>query len=734
MSQAPSTSPADPPPSPSKRRMGLAPKVLIGMVLGILCGVVFGEWMASLKIIGDLFIGLLQMTVLPYIVVSLVLALGSLSYENVKTLARAGGVWILILWGIGLGVIPLMALSYPDWPSASFFSTSLIESPSSFDPVKTYVPSNPFFSLANGVVPAIVLFSLALGLALIGVPRKQGLLDNLQIASDAIMRIAQFVVSLAPYGVFALVAATAGTISLDDLGRLEVYLFSYIAVALLLGLLILPGLVSVLTPISYRQFLSKLQGPLLTAFATYNLLIVLPLLTEKIKELLKEAKMDGAETESAADLIVPINFNLPNLGKLLGLSFIPFAGWFAGAPIAAEAYPQLLISGLLTFFGEVVVALPFLLDTMGIPADTFDVFLSMDQFSGRFGTMLAGVHTATLGILMAAVLSRKLRVRWGALIRFILISLVATIGVLGGLRFFFERVTPQTYDKYEALYDLDMVSDRPEVRIVALEELAADSGKRRGDRESRIQERGEIRVGYIAATLPFVYERNSGELSGLEVDMVQLMANQQEVSVAFVPVQKAEIAALLENGTIDIAIGGLFATPDLAANFRLSVPYMTASLGVIVKDRLRSNFSTWEKIRKIPGLHLAVVNLPFLENQVRRKFPSLEITSLSSPSEFFEAEPGVYDALIYSAEAGSAWTLLYPDYSVVVPGPNLVSAPISMGLPSDDGPFTRYVNAWLELSTVSGTGSRLYQHWILGEGSKSSEKRWSVIHNLFQWD
>lgn len=415
MSSSPSAQGSDGGSSRKSARLGLAPKILIGMILGVLAGIFFGEWMGQLKVVGDLFIGLLQMTVLPYIVVSLIVALGSLSYQDVKTLARAGGVWILILWGVGLAVIPLMVLSYPNWPSASFLSASLIAAPSSFDPVQTYVPANPFFSLANGVVPAIVLFSLALGLALIGVPRKEFLLDNLRVLSEAIMRVAQFVVGLAPYGVFALVAATAGTISLDDLGRLEVYLFSYIAVALLLGVVILPGLVSVLTPIPYRKFLSAIQGPILTAFATYNMLIVLPLLTEKIKELLKEAKLDGPESDSAADLIVPINFNLPNLGKLLGLSFIPFAGWFAGTPIAREVYPQMLITGLLTFFGEVVVALPFLLDLMKIPADTFDVFLVMDQFSGRFGTLLAGVHTATLGVLMAAVLCKKLQIRWGGL-------------------------------------------------------------------------------------------------------------------------------------------------------------------------------------------------------------------------------------------------------------------------------------------------------------------------------
>lgn len=75
---------------------GVSGRVLIGLFLGVLAGIVFGEWAAHLKIIGDIFIGLLQMTVLPYIVVSLIVSLGRLSYQEVWLLARKGGIFILV--------------------------------------------------------------------------------------------------------------------------------------------------------------------------------------------------------------------------------------------------------------------------------------------------------------------------------------------------------------------------------------------------------------------------------------------------------------------------------------------------------------------------------------------------------------------------------------------------------------------------------------------------------------
>jgi Na+/H+-dicarboxylate symporter len=61
---------------PPKRRLGSGEKILIGLVLGLAVGIFFGEMTAILKIAGDAFIMLLQITVIPYITVSLITALG----------------------------------------------------------------------------------------------------------------------------------------------------------------------------------------------------------------------------------------------------------------------------------------------------------------------------------------------------------------------------------------------------------------------------------------------------------------------------------------------------------------------------------------------------------------------------------------------------------------------------------------------------------------------------------
>jgi len=139
----------------------------------------------------------LQVAVVPCIVVSLITALGRLTLEDAKRLAlRAGGV-VLVLWSIGIVVVLLAPLALPDWPSASFFSRSLVEEAKPVDWLKLYIPANPFASLANALIPAVVVFSVLIGVALIGVANKRELLGPLSAVAAALTKLTGFAARLA---------------------------------------------------------------------------------------------------------------------------------------------------------------------------------------------------------------------------------------------------------------------------------------------------------------------------------------------------------------------------------------------------------------------------------------------------------------------------------------------------------------------------------------------------------
>ena len=83
-------------------RFSLSTNILLGFVLGIICGVVFGEYCNFLKVFGDAFIKLLQMTIIPYITVSLIHGIGSLSLAQARKIVLRAGSLLLIFWAIGI--------------------------------------------------------------------------------------------------------------------------------------------------------------------------------------------------------------------------------------------------------------------------------------------------------------------------------------------------------------------------------------------------------------------------------------------------------------------------------------------------------------------------------------------------------------------------------------------------------------------------------------------------------
>ena len=407
--------------------MTFSRQILTGLALGILTGVFFGERAAALKWAADGFVKLLQMMVLPYITVSIIASLGSLQPSELRTLGLRAAAVIGGLWLLALAFAFLIPLTFPSVQNASFFSTSLVERRPAFNFIDLYIPSNPFNSLANNVVPAVVLFSAHSGrrpgrCRSPGAPARRP-----AVARDAISAATRFVTRLTPYGLFAIAANAAGTLGLEQLSRLQIYLVAYVAVALLVSLWVLPGLVAVLTPIRARDILGESHDSLITAFIAGDLFIVLPGLMQASRTLLGRLSPGDEEPGRLTEVIVPASFNFPHTGKLLSLSFILFAGWFADAPVPLSDYPQLALAGLVTFFGSLNAAVPFLLDLFRIPADTFQLFLATGVINSRVGSLVAAVHTLTVALLVACAVTGHLRWRRGPLLSYAGITAVLIV-------------------------------------------------------------------------------------------------------------------------------------------------------------------------------------------------------------------------------------------------------------------------------------------------------------------
>jgi len=716
--------------TPGTRSVTFSTRILIGLGAGILVGLFLGERATAVKWAADGFVKLLQMTVLPYVTLSIISSLGTLQMSSAKRLAWHAGVVLVSIWAIALAFALLIPLTFPHVQSASFFSTTLVEQRPPFNFVDLYIPSNPFYSLANNIVPAVVLFSIVVGTALIGITRKQPLLDMLSIATETLSRATRFIVQLTPFGLFAIAATTAGTISLEQVGRLQVYLVAYVAVSVLMSLWVLPGLVSALTPIRIRDMFSLTRDALITAFVVGDLFIVLPVLITAAQTLVDEYGLAAGTEANLPGVIVPASFNFPHTGKLLSLSFVLFAGWFADAVVQPSDYMRLAFTGLVTSFGSLNSAVPFLLDQFRIPADTFQLFLASSVINARFGTLVAAVHALVLALLGTCAMSRTLRWERGRLFRYVAVTLVLTAVTIGGTRVLFARVVPQTYTKDQVLSSMHV---RNPVRAVVHRDAVPLGPKETGGLLDVIRARGVLRVGYLPSSLPYAYFNSRNELVGLDVEMAHRLASELHVTLEFVPLDLDTWQGQIESGMCDIVMSGAFLTTLRASRTLFGTSYLDETLAIVVLDSDRARFTQWDAIRAMPHLRVAVRDLPYYWEKARELLPDATLQPFGNFGDLISSGTHDFDAIVFPAERGSAWTLIYPEYTVVVPQPATIHVPLAYAIAKHDTEFQSFINSWVELKKKDGTVERLYDYWVLGRDVEPARPRWSIMRNVFHW-
>ena len=180
-------------------------------------------------------------------------------------------------------------------------------------------------------------------------------------------------------------------------------------------------------------------------------------------------------------------------------------------------------------------------------------------------------------------------------------------------------------------------------------------------------------------------------------------------------------------------MSGFAVTPGRAVEMAFSVPYLDQTLAFVVPDHRRNEFSTSASVKSFRGLTVAVPDLPYLKQQLEAYLDDEELVTIESPRQFFESSEPSWDALVYSAEAGSAWTLLHPEYSVVIPQPDVVRIPIAYPVAQGNDSLRNFLNTWIEFKRRDRTLDRLYDHWILGKPPENAAPRWSVIRDVLGW-
>ena len=194
------------------------------------------------------------------------------------------------------------------------------------------------------------------------------------------------------------------------------------------------------------------------------------------------------------------------------------------------------------------------------------------------------------------------------------------------------------------------------------------------------------------------------------------------VDIEFVKVFRNQAQTLLTSGYLDITTG-VPVIPDNMFKYTLTMPYSSQSLAIIVKDKRREEFTNWDNILQRDDLILGIPESFYYEKAIARTFTHGKAWEISTPRLFFKPEFSHIDAMLFGAAASSAWTLLNPSYTVVVPKPEL--APLFMAFPinKNDHSFELFMRNWITMKQQSKTLDKLFDYWIKGNSNLADKKQ-----------
>lgn len=712
--------------------------VLLGGLLGITFGLFFGDYVAILHPIGTIYVMLLQVVVYPYIICTLLMGLGKISPKVAARLLSRGWIFYVLLLVITFAVILSLAAAIPLEPSGLTSDISSVRKTP--DILQMVIPSNIFYALSNNYVPAVAIFCIFFGVALQHIKNTGQLFNILSVISETCLLFWKWLVKLAPFAIFALLADTFGTIKFNELKDFSEYILLSFIGSFSLAFWIIPVIMSCLIPVSYKEIMSGLRTAFLISAATTLSVVALPYIHDFTSKLIKKEKLEEKESEDILNTTLLVSYPFCQIGNFFVMLFILLAALYFNHPIS-QAYIYLLI--LLTYLSSIgspstiVNAVAFLSDWLNLPVETTNFFVSITPIT-RYGQVLASVMGfASMTILVTFSYYRCLSINLTKLLFhvFIIFVFLSTFNVLANK--FIPNQQVKIYQRLNAstihpdLYNAVKIYMLPPFNESAVEQIKSTE-----DVFYRILRTGVLRVGYNDMMKPFVFFNNKNQLVGYDVAMMYEFAKEFHLQIHFIPFTWPYLINDLVNDKFDIAIGGIYVSESRLQHISFSTPYNRSNIAFIVPADKKNQFSDYERILKLSNLRVGVFNSPVLLALLRQNFPNASIvllddfTSKGIHNAFLQNK---IDAVFWSNNQTEIWTLGHPGYVSV--SPTRVAAPFLMAyaMQKNSQQFIHLFDYWLDLKKNESLQDKLYKRWVLARPDVDMQPRWSILHNVLNW-
>lgn len=395
----------------SKFKLSLTVQIIIAVVVGIAFGTIAGEWAGNLKFIGDIFIRLIQMSVVLLVMTSVISAIGEMARNNDENQLglKVGAMtffWIIFATLIASGLGFVLATIVRPGEGMQITETFVAEDTASLgfqETITNFVSTNIFSSMAAGDMIPIIVFSVLFGIGLNQWIKKSGdtsVLDLIKHTNNITLNVIQTVMKIAPIGIFALLANVAGTIGLAVIGPMIKYLgILFIGVAIVMVLMVF--ITAVICKINPAKMPKKFLDMSIIALTTTSSAIAFP-------TALKDAIEKFGIRRDIANFTMSVGMTMGSAGAAMSyVIMILFMQQASGVELSAIELlvgiflAVMLTLGTITVPGGSAVVATFLATSLGLPVESIALIIGVDWFAGMFRTFLNVNNDVIVSMLVA---------------------------------------------------------------------------------------------------------------------------------------------------------------------------------------------------------------------------------------------------------------------------------------------------------------------------------------------
>lgn len=381
------------------KKIGLTTRIFIALLFGALLGIglhygapknVFIQNVlidGLFYIIGQGFLRFMQMLVVPLVLCSLIC--GAAAIGDTKTLGKVG-VRTVLFYIITTALAVSVALTVAkvirpgmgmDLTAVDFSETNIgTQQTSMVDTLLDIIPKNPLESLATGNMLQIIVFAIIVGIILAKLgDRTQNIHNLFQQGNDIMMEMTMMIMSLAPIGVFCLIARTFSGMGFDAFQPLLKYMFAVMLALVIQCMGVYQILLKVLTGLNPIYFLKKFLPVMGFAFSTATSNATIPLSIDTL-----ERKMGVSRRISSFTVPLGATINMDGTSIMQGVAVV-FIAQAYGITLQPMDYLTVIATATLASIGTAgvpsvgLVTLSMVLSSVGLPIEGIGFIMGIDR-------------------------------------------------------------------------------------------------------------------------------------------------------------------------------------------------------------------------------------------------------------------------------------------------------------------------------------------------------------------